>query len=96
LAVAFGLCFFTRLSPSERAYTTLAHLPKATIQAVYGGAPLLAFVAHDFGHLIDDGEVLLMMAVVAIIATAPLGAVILDRLGGRLIPAPAEWESIDD
>ncbi len=64
----------------------LAHLPKATIQAVYGGEPLAAFVDHNFTHLVDDGRILLMMAVVAILSTAPLGAVILDRLGARLLP----------
>lgn len=95
LLVAGGISVFTRLNPSERCYVTLANIPKATIQAVYGAVPLVAFRDGGFTHLEDDGGVLLMMAVLAILSTAPLGAVLLDRMGARLLPKKKEGFSCE-
>ncbi len=85
IVVAHLLARTTGLTHSERNYTTIGHIPKATIQAVFGAYPLTVFMERvpDDTILIDNGKTLLMMSVLAIIATAPLGAVLLDRLGER-------------
>ena len=55
----------SRLSGRERLFAVLAHLPKATVQAAIGGVPLAMGLAC--------GQVVLTVAVVAILVTAPLG-----------------------
>ncbi len=73
------------LSKPERFYVTLAQVPKATIQAVFG--PVVFFTLGGAGsELREAGQLMLIMAVLAIISTAPIGAVVLDRWGGRLLP----------
>lgn len=94
LLVAHALVQRTALVGTERTYATFAHIPKATVQAVFGAYPLKMFLERspDDADLIDSGQSLLIMAALAIVATAPLGAVLLDRLGQRWLPPrdPAE------
>ena len=60
----------TNLSAKERAFCVIAYLPKATVQAAIGGIPLaLGFAC---------GDVVLTVAVLAIVLTAPLGAFAID------------------
>ena len=96
LATAHLLCRATSLTRNESRYCTVAHVPKATIQAVFGAYPLSVFLERcgDQPALLDGGQTLVVMAVVAIVSTAPLGALLLDRLaasqlgpGGRKQPA---------
>lgn len=56
----------TDLSAKERAFCVIAYLPKATVQAAIGSVPFAA------GLLC--GKIVLSVAVMAIIITAPLGA----------------------
>ena len=85
LLVAHLMGYRSQLTAHERAYSTVAHVPKATIQAVFGAVPLAVFLERrpDDGALQDAGQTLLVMAVLAIVITAPLGAVLIDRLGAR-------------
>ena len=79
LATSAMLLQWTRFVAAERAYITLSHVPKATVQAVFGAVPLLAFAAAgDVGHL-EAGQTILTLAVVSVVATAPLGAWLLER-----------------
>ena len=56
----------TSLKRKERLFTMLAYTPKATVQAAIGGIPLaLGFTC---------GDLVLTVAVLAIVLTAPLGA----------------------
>lgn len=89
---AYLLSIATELTSSERVYLAYSNIPKATIQAVFGAAPLIAFRAHGDEHLIGDGQTLLIMAVLAIIVTAPIGAVLLESTADRLL----EKEVIED
>ncbi|MBZ0270165.1 hypothetical protein K8I85_18585, partial [bacterium] len=59
--------------------------PKATIQAVFGAVPLATFAAHGQTHLEADGQAILILSVLAIVATAPLGAVLLERTARLLL-----------
>jgi len=67
----------TKLSKKERLFCAIAYLPKATVQAAIGGLPLAAGVAA--------GDIILTVAVLAILITAPLGAIGIDSLHKRLL-----------
>ena len=54
-----------------------AYTPKATVQAAIGGVPLAMGLAC--------GEIVLTVAVVAILITAPLGAFFIDLTYKRLL-----------
>lgn len=60
----------THLNQKERLFTGIAYIPKATVQAAIGAIPFSMGVEH--------GELILALAVVAIIVTAPLGAIGID------------------
>ncbi len=61
----------TKLSVKEKLFCAIAYLPKATVQAAIGGVPLLAGV--------KAGGIILAVAVLAIVITAPLGAIGIDK-----------------
>ena len=83
--LAWALSQKTVLTRAEQRYTAVANLPKATIQAVFGAYPLTVFLSRcpDNSLLHEDGQLLLVFAVVAIVTTAPIGAVLLNKLGSR-------------
>ncbi|WP_234946615.1 cation:proton antiporter [Aerococcus urinaehominis] len=61
----------TALTKRERLFTILAYLPKATVQAAIGSVPLAQGMA--------SGQLILSVAVLAILVTAPLGAWAIDQ-----------------
>ena len=65
----------THFDLKERAFCVLAYTPKATVQAAIGAIPLAAGVA--------SGELILALAVLSIIVTAPLGAVAIKTAGNH-------------
>ncbi len=60
----------TRLTVKERIFCIIAYLPKATVQAAIGSAPLAMGL--------PCGKIVLSVAVLAILITAPLGALGMD------------------
>lgn len=78
------LCMLgTRLSGKERLFCMIAYLPKATVQAAIGSVPL------SLG--LPCGQIVLTVAVVAILITAPLGALGMDATYRILLKhAPAQ------
>lgn len=89
LLAASWLARGTDLDAGERRYVTFANIPKATIQAVFGALPLATFTLHR-PELVPEGQTLLIMAALAIVATAPVGAVLLERLGERCLRPDTE------
>lgn len=87
LAVLGALCFRAvgvlvcvsgaHFSPKEKLFCVLGYLPKATVQAAIGGVPL----AMGLGC----GQIVLTVAVIAILVTAPLGALAIDRSYTKLL-----------
>lgn len=87
LAVLGALCFRAvgvlvcvsgaHFSPKEKLFCVLGYLPKATVQAAIGGVPL----AMGLGC----GQIVLTVAVVAILVTAPLGALAIDASYKKLL-----------
>lgn len=67
----------TNLTWKERLFCVIAYLPKATVQAAIGSVPLAAGLAC--------GQIVLSVAVLAIIVTAPLGAIGIDCTYKRLL-----------
>ncbi len=57
----------TNLTAKERVFCVIAYLPKATVQAAIGSVPLAAGLGC--------GKIVLSIAVLAIVVTAPLGAI---------------------
>lgn len=84
----------SRLNGREQTYLALAHLPKATIQAVFGAVPLATFARHGQVHLQDEGQAILILSVLAIVATAPIGAVLLERTALRLLGPRADGAAV--
>lgn len=60
----------TDLNKKERLFSMMAYTPKATVQAAIGGIPLSLGLAC--------GDIVLTVAVLAIVITAPLGAFAID------------------
>lgn len=67
----------THLSNKEKLFCMLAYTPKATVQAAIGTIPLAMGLAC--------GEVVLTVAVVAILVTAPFGAFMIDLTYKKLL-----------
>ena len=67
----------TNLSAKERLFCMLGYLPKATVQAAIGGVPLAMGLRC--------GNIILAVAVLAILITAPLGAFLIELSYKRLL-----------
>lgn len=67
----------TNLNTKERAFSMMAYTPKATVQAAIGGIPL------SLG--LGCGDMVLTVAVLAIVLTAPLGAFAIDLSYKKLL-----------
>lgn len=67
----------TNLNKKERLFCSISYLPKATVQAAIGAIPLSEGVA--------SGNIILTVAVMAILVTAPFGAIGIDLLHKRLL-----------
>lgn len=83
------------LNLKERLFVVVSYIPKATVQAAIGGAPLVAMKAA--GMDTGPGEVILAVAVLSIILTAPLGAWAITLVGDRVlkVAAPEKNAAID-
>lgn len=77
MAGVFVCLLKTKLTYQERLFCMIAYTPKATVQAAIGGIPLAMGLSC--------GNIVLTIAVVAILITAPLGAFLIDRTYKRLL-----------
>lgn len=79
-AVGVFICMLgTKLSAKERLFCVIAYLPKATVQAAICSVPL------SLG--LPCGKIVLSVAVLAILITAPLGSIGIDRSYKHLLSA---------
>lgn len=67
----------TNLNKKERLFCAIAYTPKATVQAAIGTIPLAMGLSC--------GEIVLTVAVVSILLTAPFGAICVDNLYKKLL-----------
>ncbi len=78
----------SELTRRERIFTAVAYSPKATVQAAIGAGPLLAMRAA--GMETGPGEIILAVAVLSILLTAPAGSWAISALGRRWLPVEPE------
>lgn len=86
---AFGvfLCMLgTNLNHKERLFCMIAYMPKATVQAAIGSVPLALGL--------PCGQMVLSVAVLAILITAPLGALGMDMTYRKLLTRQRTEEKI--
>ena len=69
--------FATKFTWKERLFIVISYLPKATVQASIGAIALSEGLAC--------GTLVLTAAVVSILITAPIGAILMDNLKGKLL-----------
>ena len=67
----------TKLNKKEKLFTVISYLPKATVQAAIGSVPL------SMG--LPCGKIILSVAVVSILVSAPLGATLMDLSYKKLL-----------
>ena len=67
----------TKLTTRERLFCMMAYTPKATVQAAIGSIPLTMGL--------ECGQTVLTVAVVAILITAPFGAICVDNSYRKLL-----------
>lgn len=80
LARSFGVLISTAMTPlnlKERLFCVMAYWPKATVQAAIGAIPMTLGV--------KDGDLIMAIAVLSIVITAPLGAIAIRLSSGRLL-----------
>ena len=65
----------------ERMFVVISYIPKATVQAAFGAAPLTAMKLA--GMNTGPGEIILAVAVLSVLLTAPLGAFAISLTGER-------------
>lgn len=76
--IGVAVCLLgTKLNLKERLFCMIAYIPKATVQAAIGAIPLTMGLYC--------GNMILTVAVVAILLTAPLGAFFIDFMYKRLL-----------
>ena len=73
----------TTLNWKERLFCVIAYLPKATVQAAIGSVPMAMGL--------PCGQIILSVAVMAILITAPLGALGMDASFEKLLEKRGEW-----
>lgn len=72
------LCLLgTKLNAKEKLYCVIAYLPKATVQAAIGSVPLALGL--------PCGKLVLLVSVLSILITAPLGALGMDATAAKLL-----------
>lgn len=90
-ARGFGVLACLARSPlnlKERFFVAVAYSPKATVQAAIGSAPLMAMRAA--GMDTGPGEIILAVAVLSIMLTAPTGGWAITALGDRVLAVAPE------
>lgn len=83
------------LNERERLFVVISYIPKATVQAAIGGGALEALRAA--GMDTGPGEVILAVAVLSILLTAPLGAWAISITGDRWLAVgpPSSYRAHD-
>lgn len=75
----------TKFTRKERLFIMLAYTPKATVQAAIGGIPLAMGLSC--------GEIVLSIAVLSILISAPLGSLLIEKSSRRLLLLEDECDS---
>ncbi|MBN2853291.1 MAG: cation:proton antiporter [Clostridia bacterium] len=78
------LCLIkSNLNIRERLFCVISYIPKATVQAAIGVLPLNAMRAAGMNTI--PGDIILSVAVTSILFTAPIGSLLIEYAGSRLL-----------
>jgi NhaP-type Na+/H+ or K+/H+ antiporter len=81
-----------RFTAKEKLFIVISYLPKATVQAAIGSAPLAAMSAAGLSTV--PGEMILAVAVMSIVITAPTGAFAIAWAGKALLSVDKEEQGM--
>lgn len=88
-AIGILICLIkTNLNWKERLFCTLTGIPKATVQAAIGAIPLALGL--------PNGDIILAVAVLSILFTAPLGAFLIDITYKKLLSSTSNNENVQN
>ncbi|XP_035849778.1 sodium/hydrogen exchanger 9B2-like isoform X1 [Sander lucioperca] len=95
LLVTFLLVHFGGFNLKEKFFISVAWLPKATVQAAIGSKALDLAREEGDETLIKFGLTVLTLAVIAILTTAPIGALGIGLAGPRLLARQVEADDAE-
>ncbi|MCU4175453.1 cation:proton antiporter [Carboxylicivirga sp. N1Y90] len=76
----------SNLNRKERIFACIAYWPKATVQAAIGAVPLTMISEGRLGDVsLETGQIILAIAVLSIVVTAPIGAIGIKMFGPKLL-----------
>ena len=76
----------SHLNIKEKLFCIIAYWPKATVQAAMGAVPLTMVLSGRMTDTtVEEGQLILTMAVLSIIVTAPLGSIGIKLTGPKLL-----------
>ncbi len=76
----------------EKVFIIISYIPKATVQAAIGSAPLLVMLQRGMNP--HPGQIILAVAVMSILLTAPLGAFAISWAGKHLLNEDMQSSSL--
>ncbi|XP_051993823.1 sodium/hydrogen exchanger 9B2-like isoform X2 [Xyrauchen texanus] len=93
LLITFAVVLRAGFNLKEKVFIALAWMPKATVQAAIGSTALDMARSKNDLELQKYGMDVLTVAVLSILITAPIGALIIGLLGPRMLQKPKnpEW-----
>ena len=94
-SIGTWLCLIkTEFTNKEKLFIVISYIPKATVQAAIGAAPLIAMRAAGLNTV--PGEKILAMAVLSILLTAPIGALGITLYGNKVLEIDDSLQSQED
>ena len=76
----------SKLNTKEKIFSMIAYLPKATVQAAIGAVPLTMVYAKKITSISEDtAHIILTIAVLSIVFTAPIGAIGIELSAPKLL-----------
>lgn len=88
LGIAYASAFGAQLNWKERLYVTISGFPKATVQAALGPVALDQIRTHNIDSSSAEAQMaytVLIVSVLAIVITAPLGAILMVKLAPKFL-----------
>uniref|UniRef100_F7C3Z8 Solute carrier family 9 member B1 n=1 Tax=Ornithorhynchus anatinus TaxID=9258 RepID=F7C3Z8_ORNAN len=83
--ITFQMVSFAGFNIKEKIFISLAWIPKATVQAVLGPLALETARASNKSQLEEPAKTVMTVAFLAILITAPNGALLIGLLGSKLL-----------
>ncbi|GCB80888.1 hypothetical protein scyTo_0022093, partial [Scyliorhinus torazame] len=92
ILVTFLMVHFSTFNMKEKVFIALAWIPKATVQAAIGSVALDMARIRNNKTAADYGLIVLTVAFLGILITAPIGALIIGLLGPKLLDKSKQQE----